>query len=79
MKAADFSKLNHGPFGLRWSYTYDPEESPPSVLAVAKILGVKLAPETEDASGERADGLAEVIYFAAEEYDQNSVATYLVQ
>lgn len=78
--ASDFTKLEHGPYGTRWSYTYDQEcDTPPSVGEVEEILGVKLAPKSADASGERDDDLAEEIYFAAEEFSANTLETYRVQ
>jgi hypothetical protein len=80
MNASDFVKLESGPYGTRWSYSYDPEsDSPPSVKQAEKILGVKLAKNTVDASGERTDGLAEEVYFLAEDYSENTVTTYQVQ
>ena len=80
MNARDFQKLEHGPFGLRWSYTYDSEEdSPPSISEAEVALGEKLAPHSEDTSDEREDGLSEEVYFAAKEYSPGAVQTYRVQ
>ena len=81
MKASDFTKLDHGPYGIRWSFEYDPaQDCPPTVRVAAEVLGVKLAPESFDASSEHDDGLAEEIYFSAEEgCDPNTLATYSVQ
>ena len=75
------TKLEFGPYGLRWSYTYNHEEGerPPTVAEAEKIIGVKLAPETEDATGERSDNLCEVVYFPADDYDRNTIETYRVQ
>jgi hypothetical protein len=80
MQATDFTRIEHGPYGARWSYEYDPEEGgPPSVEKVEQLLGVKLAQHTYDASGERGDELCEEVYFAADEYDENTLETYRVQ
>jgi hypothetical protein len=78
-KAADFTKLEHGPYGTRWSYTCDEHEIAPTVQEAEAVLGVKLASNTIDASGERTDGLCETVYFAADEFSQNTVSTYQVQ
>lgn len=83
MEPKDFVKLTHGPYGTRWSYSYDPEcDTPPSVRAVEKLLGVKLADTVLEGEGEETeDGefLAEAVYVAADDYDDNTVATYQVQ
>lgn len=73
----DFVKIDNGPYGTRWSFTYDSDKDyPPTVEQAEKILGVKLCAETEDCSGERTDGRSEEVYFASEEYSENTVATY---
>lgn len=77
-KASDFTKLEHGPYGTRWSYTCDEDEIPPTLREAEEVLGVKLGHET-DTSDERTDGLTEVVYFAAKEFDANTLATYRVQ
>ncbi len=80
MEASDFTKIEQGPHGTRWSYTYDGElDTPPSVREAERILGVKLAPESMDTSSERDDGLCEEVYFLAEEYSENTIQTYRVQ
>ena len=79
MEVSDFTRLEHGPFGLRWSYTYADDDTPPTVEEAEAILGVKLAPETCDASSEREDDLREEVYFAAEEYSANTIKTGRVQ
>jgi hypothetical protein len=77
MSADDFIKLEHGPYGTRWAYTYDPEaDSPPTLEEAEKVLGVKLARSID--SGERTDDLAEEVYFP-EDYDANTLDTYRVQ
>lgn len=79
MNASDFTKIEHGPYGTRWSYTYDPEsDSPPTVAQAEAALGVKLAPESTDTSDERSD-LCEEVYFAAEEFSENTLAVGRVQ
>ena len=76
----EFTRLEHGPYGLRWSYTYDPDsDCPPTIAEAEAAIGVKLATRTQDASGEREDGLAEEVYFAAEEISENTLETYRVQ
>lgn len=78
--ASNFTELSHGPYGQRWSYTYDADEAtPPTVEEAGKALGVKLADRIVDASDERTDGLCEAVYFAAEEFSGNTLATYQVQ
>ena len=79
LKQSDFTKLEHGPYGTRWSLTYEEGDTPPSVEQAEKILGVKLAPQTCACSGEREDELCEEVYFAAEEFNENTLATYQVQ
>lgn len=79
MTASDFTKLEHGPYGTRWSYDFEEGEGWPTVEEAERILGVKLAPRIHDATGERTDGRCEVVYFSAEEYEPNTVATYQVQ
>lgn len=74
-KASDFTKIEHGPYGTRWSYPCDEGEIPPSIREAEEVLGVKIG----DASDEREDGLTEMVYFAAEEFDANTLATYRVQ
>ncbi len=77
MTAADLERIESGPFGLRWSYTYDGDaESPPSLEAVSAAVGVAIA-GSMDCSHERSDELCEEVYFAAEA--ENAIATYLVQ
>lgn len=80
MEASGFTKIEAGPYGTRWSFTYDSDsDTPPSVKEAEEILGVKLARESEYCSGEREDGLAEEVYFLADEYSKNTIETYRVQ
>ena len=75
----DFTVLTYGPLGTRYSFLFDENEIAPTVKEAQKAIGVKLADHVEDCSSERTDGLCEVVFFPAEEFNENTMATTKVQ
>ena len=78
MKKNRFIQLDGGPFGTRWSFVCRVGERPPSVQAAATILGAALS-SSVDCSDERTDGLEEIVYFAENNFNANTIETYRVQ